>query len=372
MKPQKPMQETLRYKNYVANLRHQPPYAKEAALLKEIAGGVQWRMDAAIEAIVKAPNKKDDYADMAYVSQLNVMKQAAMFGRLQTTRKLAAMFGYTEEDRRHGDPSAHAAFEVAVTHGHYKVADYLHAACKARPDRETGDRTPPARSWALHDGDLKKIAYLADKGENASHMLVAAMSERKNTKAVVDLLLSKGADVNYGAGQGGFWTPFLQAVKLRRFDMAELLLSKGADPAKSGGEVILNLIQSGNHKLLQTVLDKGAEPSINLLQHAFHDGNIKAAEMMLASPALDINAQGGAALLSAVQCKKQEEAVRLCLSKGADPAIALRTMEETKPRSWEPANPNAGKVKEFLSGLIADKDIPAVIEAKNTPKPPQP
>lgn len=361
MKPQKPMPETLRYKNYVANLRHKQPYAKEAALLKEIAGGVQWRMDAAIEALCAEPAKGKDHA-RAFVDRFNIMKQAAMFGRLQTTEKLAKAFNFTEEGNRHADGAVIAAFQVAVQHGHYKVADFLHAKCGAHPDHDSGDRTVPAMGWALREGDLKKIAYLVDKGANPSYALVSAVSGEKHSKPVIDLLIEKGADVN--AAAQGFFTPFLQAVKYRRFDLAEHLLAKGADPAKSGGEVMLNLIEAKNDKLLQTVIDRGAKPDTDLLQRALYAGNLSAAEILMKSGAIDINAQGGAALLTAIRVKDQPEAVMFCMMHGADPKIAYQTAMQPK-QSWEKRG-DEDKVQEYLLRLIQQPPAP------KTPKPPQP
>ncbi|MDP2204929.1 MAG: hypothetical protein Q8K65_01330 [Alphaproteobacteria bacterium] len=367
MKPQKPMPETLRYKNYVANLRHKQPYAKEAALLKEIAGGVQWRMDAAIDALT-APAAKGKFADRAYVNRHNIMKQAAMFGRLQTTEKLAKAFSFTEEGNRHADGAVIAAFQVAVLHGHYKVADFLHAKCGAQPDYDSGDHTPPAMGWALREGNLKKISYLVDKGADPSYALVSAVSGEKHSKAVIDLLIAKGADVN--AAAQGFFTPFLQAVKYRRFDLAEHLLDKGADPAKSGGEVMLNLIEAKNDKLLEKVIARGAKPDTDLLQRALYAGNLAAAEIMMKSGSIDINAQGGAALLTAIRVKEQPEAVMFCMMHGADPAVAYRTATQPK-QSWEKRG-DEEKVQEYLLRLIQQPPAAPAAAAPKTPKPPQP
>lgn len=369
MKPQKPMQETLRYKNYVANLRHKPPYAKEAALLKEIAGGVQWRMDAAIEAIVKAPEKKESFHDIAYISHHNIMKHAAMFGRLQTVQKLAAVLEFVGEGKRAASNAVHAAFEIAVTHGHYKVADYLHEKCHARPGYDTGDRTAPAMGWAIETGDLKKISYLVDKGDNASAALVSAISNKKSARAVIERLLDKGADVNYAAQ--GFWTPFLQAVKYRRFDLAELLLDKGADPAKSGGEVMLNLIEAGNNKLLEKVIAQGAVPDADLVGRALYAGKLEAAEIMLKTGKIDINAQGGAILLTAIRSKQQPEAVMFCLTNGADPAVALASVQKPK-QSWERSN-DEEQVRDYLVKLVQQNPAAPTSAARKSaaPKPPQ-
>lgn len=364
MKPQKPMQETLRYKNYVANLRHKQPYHKEAALLKEIAGGVQWRMDAAIEALCAEPAKGGLHA-RAYVNRHNIMKQAAMFGRLQTTEKLAKAFNFGEEGR-HADGPVIAAFHVAVLHGHYKVADFLHAKCGAHPDLDSGDHTPPAMSWAISEGDLKKISYLLDKGASASHALAGAVSSAGHSKAVIDLLLDKGADVN--AAAQGFWTPFLMAVKYRRFDLAEHLLSKGADPSKSGGEVMLNIIEAKNNKLLARVIAQGAKPDADLVQRALYAGNMTAAEIMMKSGHVNINVHGGAILLTAIRAKEQPEAVMFCLNHGADPAIALRTVMAPK-QSWE-KRPDDLEVSKYLMALVENQKTAA--PKADAPKPPRP
>lgn len=364
MKPQKPMQETLRYKNYVANLRHKQPYHKEAALLKEIAGGVQWRMDAAVDALCAEPAKGEMHA-RGYVNRHNIMKQAAMFGRLQTTEKLAKAFNFTEDGNRHADGAVIAAFNVAVLHGHYKVADFLHEKCGAHPDYDSGDRTPPAMSWAITEGNLKKISYLIGKGADASHALTGAISNAKHSKAVIDLLLDKGADVN--AAAQGFWTPFLMAVKYRRFDLAEHLLSKGADPSKSGGEVMLNIIEAKNDKLLTRVIELGAKPDADLLQRALYAGNLSAADIMMKSGHVDINAHGGAALLTAIRAKEQPEAVMFCLKHGADPAVALRTLNAPR-QSWDKRADDAD-VSNYLVSLIENQQ--AVPKAA-APKPPRP
>lgn len=357
MKPQKPMPETLRYKNFVANLKNRPPYTKEAVLLKEIAGGQQWRMDAALEGLLAKP------ADRAYVNITNIMKQAAMFGRLQTMEKMATAFNFAEDGNRHADGAVIAAFQVAVLHGHYKVADFLHAKCGAHPDYDSGDRTPPAMAWAVREGDLKKIAYLAGKGANVSHALVGAVKNEKHSKAVIDLLIAKGADVNYAAE--GFWTPFLQAVKYRNGALAEHLLAKGADPSKSGGEVMLHLIESRNNTLLEKVIAQGAKPDLDLVQRALYAGNFQAAETMMKT-GLDINDRGGVVLLTAIHAKEQPEAVMFCLTHGADPKISLATASRPK-QSWEKSEKDE-QVKDYLVRLIQQ---PPVAAATPAPKPPK-
>ena len=356
-RPQKPMQETLRYKNYVANLKSRPPYVKEAALLKEIAKGTQWRMDAALEAILAVPQ------DRAFISRTNVLKHAAMFGRLKTIQNIAHAFDITE---------AVSAFQVAALHGHYKVADFLAEKCGVEPDMMTDDRTPQASAWALKEGDLKKISYLIDKGANPSYMLVHAVNSDPNSKKMIDLLLRKGADVNYA--QEGFWTPFLQALKYRRFDLADHLLEKGATPEndKSALEGLLCIVEAKDAGLpmLDKVLARGVRPDADMVIRALHADNLAAAEKMLAK-GVNLRQHGGSALISAVLSPRPDQAVDLCLKYGADAAQALETALRPK-QSWE-RSPHQDKIVAALEDLVAKqaKAKEADLQARMN-KPPQP
>lgn len=365
-RPQKPMQETLRYKNYVANLKGRPPYVKEAALLKEIAKGTQWRMDAALEAVLAVPQ------DRMYVSTNNIMKHAAMFGRLQTTQNIAHAFDMTEDQKRYESGEAVAAFQVAALHGHYKVADFLAEKCGVHPDMSANDRTPQATAWAIKEGDLKKISYLVGKGANPSYMLVHAVGSNPNSKKIVDLLLRNGADVNYA--QEGFWTPFLQALKYRRFDLADHLLDKGATPEndKSALEGLLCIVEAKEDGLpmLDKVLARGVRPDADMVIRALHADNLEAAEKML-EKGVNLRAHGGSALISAVLSPRADAAVDLCLKYGADARQALETAQRPK-QSWE-RSPHQDKIVAALEGLV-EKQAQAKeadIQARMR-KPPQP
>ncbi len=360
--PKKPMHETLRYKNYVAQLKHRPVYIKEAALIKEIAKGTQWRMDAVLDAI------KANRQDMQYINQNNVMKQAAMFGRLQTTQNLADFFGFLEDQNRHSERPVIAAFQVAVLHGHYKVADFLSEKCGAHPEMDSGDRTTPASAWAVQEGDLKKIAYLVDKGASASRMLVHAVGADTKSRQMVDLLLRKGADVNYG--EEGFWTPFLQAVKYKRYDLAEHLLAKGATPEtdKSNMEVLLHLVEAKDAglPLMHKLFDRGLRPNTDMVQRALYADNLVAAEVML-QKGVNVQERQGALLITAVLSPRADEAVQMCLKFGAKPQAALETAMRPK-QSWE-KSPNDDKIIAALQALVAAEEKPAPQYVIKPPRP---
>lgn len=360
--PQKPMQETLRYKNYVAQLKNRPAYVQEAAMIKEIVKGTQWRMDAVLEAMKANPSER------SYISRHNLMKQAAMFGRLKTTQNLADFFNFREEGNHHADEPVVAAFHVAVLHGHYKVADFLSEKCGAHPDYDSRDRTPPATGWAIKEADLKKIVYLVDKGANASRMLMQATNDHAKSRQMIDLLLRKGADVNYA--EEGFWTPFLQAVKYRRYDLAEHLLDKGATPEtdKSNLEVLLYLVEAKDAglPLMQKLFDRGLRPNTDMVQRALYADNLVAAETML-QKGVNVQERGGALLITAVLSPRADEAVKMCLKYGAKPETALETAQRPK-QSWE-KSPNDDKIITALQALVAQD---AKTTPQSTPKPPRP
>ena len=76
---------------------------------------------------------------------------------------------------------------------------------------------------------------------------------------IVELLLSKGADVN---AQGGKHSSVLQAASFKGHDkIVELLLSKGADVNAQGG-VFGSALQAvsfeGHDKIVKLLLSKGA------------------------------------------------------------------------------------------------------------------
>jgi ankyrin repeat protein len=300
------------------------------------------------------------------------MKQAAMFGRLKATQNFAQAFNFMEGQNRHESDEAVAAFQVAVLHGHYKVADFLAEKCGAHPDMQPNDRTVPASAWALREGDLKKISYLVDKGANPSYMLVHAVNGSANSKKIIDLLLRKGADVNYA--QEGFWTPFLQAVKYRRFDLADYLLTKGATPEtdKSGMEALLNIVEAkaAGLPMLDKILARGLRPDADMVLRAMHADNLEAAEKML-EKGVNVRQYGGGMLITAVLSPRADEAVQLCLKYGADPKQALETALRPK-QSWE-RSPHQDKIVAALETLVAaeqDNAKPAAPQAQI--KPPRP
>lgn len=217
------MKDTLRYKNMVANLKNRPAYVKEAALLKEIAGGRQWRMDAVIEAISA---REGDWAD---INTRRVLEQAAMFGRLATVETICR----TLEMERSGMPAfaVPPAFHMAVLHGHTRVADYLADKCGARPDSVYDMTQMHAMSHVIAAGEFRKAAYLFSRGARVADETLQDAIFDGNIE-LAELLVTKGGLSIHGPKGGE--EPFLLALVSKNPRAAfGFCLKHGADAEKA-------------------------------------------------------------------------------------------------------------------------------------------
>lgn len=336
------MKSTLRYKHKVSALKGQPAYKKEAELLREIAVGKQWRIDAVIEAIEANP------ADWSYIHTTHVMKQAAMFGRLATIERLCAIFEYGEKERGGTPEPIVAAFHVASLHGHYKTADFL-ATRGAKPDYISRDGTVPAINWAVREGSKAKVDYLLKKGADKDHAAYLAASTGQ-LPLLKHLVEKRGAGVNYAAE--GFWTPFLNAVKQHREDIMDYVLAKGATPwlDKGAGEALYNAVGDGRLPLVKRMLGLGFTADAQTLHHAIYNGKLDVAETLITQGGVAVNSGKQEALLLAIASKEQAAAVRLCLKHGADAAKALDALNRD-PELYRYGQRD--KMKQYLEDYLA-------------------
>lgn len=185
-KTAKEMKDTLRYKHMVARLQKLQPYKKGAALMQEISKGSQWRMDAALEAI--APQ------DWQLIDVTQVMKQAAMFGRLTTINQIADTLGF-EKGSQNPSYAVQDAFHVALLHGNYRTADALVA---RGADPNYADSTGSHRSVfsAVAEDDTRKIGYLARHGVDAGALAFAAVTAN-SIKALKYLVTRKNVSPDF-------------------------------------------------------------------------------------------------------------------------------------------------------------------------------
>lgn len=215
--PKKDMKDTLRYKHMVARLQNLLPHQKEAALLQEISKGLQWRIDAAIEAVEKKPD------DWQLIDTAGVLKQAAMFGRLGTVEKLCDLFGYPA-----GTPVApqpiDVAFQTAVLHGRFRTADALALRGAGMHPVSNGSPLPPLLQAVLQE-QTRSIDYLVKKGADKNFLAYLAVGAN-SLKSLQHLVEKRGADVNYSTPSGD--TPLDMAARVNNPVLKQYLLDHGA------------------------------------------------------------------------------------------------------------------------------------------------
>ncbi|MBU6475471.1 MAG: ankyrin repeat domain-containing protein [Alphaproteobacteria bacterium] len=263
MKPQnKDIKQSLRYKNMVARVEGLSPDEKGAQLLKALAVGTQWRIDAVLDALDKK------LYDWNYIDRLNVFKQAAMFGQLHAIERMAKnKYFKADPAPQRGKYQAPPdiileAFDTAVIHGNYAVADY----CKslgAGKDYMIGNRAPRAMLLAVAEGNITKMGYLIDAGTCREYYLDMAVVE--GNKKSVDYLLSRGADINFVNGQ---LTPLGRAIQCGHEDLFHHLLDKGADPKISARENMYYAINGNKVGIVKTLLEHGVVPNKDDLTNA--------------------------------------------------------------------------------------------------------
>ena len=215
--PKKDMKDTLRYKHMVARLQNLLPHQKEAALLQEISKGLQWRIDAAIEAVEKKPD------DWQLIDTAGVLKQAAMFGRLATVEKLCDLFGYPAGTPVVPQP-IDVAFQTAVLHGRFRTADALALRGAGMHPVSNGSPLPPLLQAVLQE-QTRSIDYLVKKGVDKNFLAYLAVGAN-SMKSLTHLVEKRGADVNYSTPSGD--TPLDMASRVNNPVLKQYLLDHGA------------------------------------------------------------------------------------------------------------------------------------------------
>lgn len=215
----------------------------------------------------------------------------------------------------------------------------IQAMIKDNPDlinaMEPGANSQTPLNAAVANGHLKVAKFLlenhADVNAKGSGGLAPLhIAAQANNKAMVELLLTNGADIkNKSEFRGDGKTPLQLAAQAGYRSMAELLLQNGADvnaTADNSGQSALHLaVQKGYTAVAELLIANGANVNMRdrkdvaALNISIMASQLPMIELLLAHGA-DINAKGSngsTALMQAVEAGKLEIA-KLLLQHGAD------------------------------------------------------
>lgn len=307
-------QNTLRFKHMVARLQGQSSYRLEAALMQEIAKGRRWRIDAVATAIEQSG------ADRWRMDSMAIFNSLGMHGRLFGIDRLTQTFKLKSKEGEHDACATQllAAFDMAVIHGHYRVADYC-ASRGASPAYMIDSRIHPrAMAVAIDAGDTRKINYLLDKGASASYHLSGAIAT--GSLEMVKLFVEKGAEIN---GKFRDTPALVTALQYRHHDIFDYLVSKGGDVASCANAALYQSLHSGA-PVIEKLIALGAKPDAELLKHALGANKVDIAEIFAAHGA----AVTADTLMVAISSGGDVTAkADFCHRHGVDAAAALSALE---------------------------------------------
>lgn len=185
---------------------------------------------------------------------------------------------------------------------------------------------------AIEEGSFRQAASALDRGARAEAVdqtgapaLIVAV--RANRLFIVQELLQRGASPNAQAADG---SALGLAVRAGAGEMAKTLLRSGAKPGEADRTLVADAIRMRQYRLAALLIDAGADPNgadaegLTPLMIVAREGNLDAVSMLLSRQA-DVNARDkreGTALYWAIREGKRE-IVDYLVRSGADLANVI-------------------------------------------------
>lgn len=314
----------LRYKHMVARLDKLSFIKLEGEVLAELAKGKRWRIEAALDVLAKHPDRYN------YINYVDIFETAGRYGRLTAMHRLTDIYKSEKIDRATNEHGACShgileAYDMATLNGHYRVARYLHR-FGAQPNYMLrNQRHQRAMSFAIMDGDMKKIDFLLAAGASATYYLSRAVND--NNIAVATRLIDAGANVNTKAD--GHWTPLHLAARRGDVAMVELLVARGASVDACASDMIYDLVGRTDVAMLDRVMALGATPDQRDLEHAVYEGKVDFAKRMVDA---GVKLKPEMLVHALAHHKSNPDMIAFCLNNGVNPQDAHR---------WLAANPDS-------------------------------
>lgn len=352
----RPYQDHLRYKHMVARLEGRPFYEIESAVLAEIAKGKRWRIDAALEVLSKNPDRFN------YVDYSALFASAGRYGRLTAMQRLVDIYKSEKmaPDSGYGrSPGILEAFDMAVMHGHYRVADFLKQYGASPQYMLRNNRHQRAMSLAIKYDDVKKFNYLIHAGASASYYLSHAVNE--GNIAMVARLVDAGADVNLKAE--GHWTPLHLAARRGDVSMVELLVYLGADAKLCSSDMLYDLIGGERFAVFERMIALGVKPDQRDLEHAVAEGKLQHVQLMLSK---GLQLQPEMLVHTMAHRTSNPEMMAFCLGNGVDPQASYDWLVRNADAYRHSASGTRERLLSNLQALAANGNQAPV--AKKPPK----
>lgn len=256
------------------------------------------------------------------VQEMNLLREAVLNRDAESVRLLLLFGANPNAIDKHGFTPLFSATEIGFVDAAKMLIKY-----GADPNTSAGPEadTPLALSvleskvelvqlFLMYGGDPNRIMA------NGNTVLIRAI-DRKTSKRLIELMLNYGSDPNGKNGEGT--SPMFQCISMQRFDLAQVLLDRGADPNLPGPKHLL-WPAAYQPPLLKLLLARGADfrRAPGVMELATSINNIESVRILLNS-GVDPNAKKDGVytpLCSAIR-DDRGDIVTLLLASGADPNL---------------------------------------------------
>lgn len=256
------------------------------------------------------------------VTDLNLLREAVMNHDAEAIRLLLLFGADPNAVDPHGFTPLYSASELGFVDGAKLLIKY-----GADPNTSAGPEADTPLALSVVEGKMELVQlylmYGADPNRimaNGNTVLIRAI-DRKIPKRVIELVLNYGSDPNGKNAEGT--SPMFQCISMQRFDLAQLLLDRGADPNLPGPKHLL-WPSAYQPTLLKLLLARGADfrRAPGIMELATSINNIESVRLLLGA-GVDPNGKKDGVytpLCSAIR-DDRGEIVTLLLANGADPNL---------------------------------------------------